>query len=158
MCKLAPSCQLSAQVASKAQTQIHPETLSKSTTAVRAPPAPTSALLHHVQETSQDLCLAPSESSGLNVTQAGWQTKVGRIKSGGGRKRKNLNNRNDSEMQDGRFLTCHTSGEQLVFILNEAPLGVFQAVRLKITWSHYIPKTSHQEERIVALTGFHICR
>lgn len=53
-------------------------------------------------------------------------------------------------MQDGRFLTCHTSGEQLVFILNEAPLGVFQAVRLKITWSHYIPKTSHQEERIVA--------
>lgn len=61
-------------------------------------------------------------------------------------------------MQDGRVLTCHTSGEQLVFILNEAPLGVFQAVCLKIAWSHYIPKTSHQEERIVALTSLHICR
>lgn len=69
-----------------------------------------------------------------------------------------FNKRNDSEMQDVRFLTCHAPGEQLVFILNEAPLGVFQAVRLKITWSHYIPKTSHQEERIVALTSLHICR
>lgn len=52
----------------KIQTQIYPETLSKSAAAVCSPSTPTSALLHHVQETSQDLCLAPSESSGLNVT------------------------------------------------------------------------------------------
>lgn len=40
-----------------------------------------------------------------------------------------------------------------MFLLNEAPLSVFQASRLKITRSHGIPDRSHQEERMEGFKG-----
>ncbi len=95
----------------------------------------TSVLPHDLQETSQELQV-PSDNLTTRLKAANhWIVEIILLR---GRKqetawtclcRKKCQHKLRFKPNSG--FTCHTAREQLVFILNEAPLGVFQAALSK---------------------------